>query len=172
MHRSTMSAAILAAAIFTGAITGCASNGADTADTTAADTTAQAPSAGLAAGSMLNPDSASRDELLAVPGMTAAAADSLIARRPYQDMAAVDRVLAAQLGEPQRDSIYARVWKPIDLNTATDEEILLIPTVGDHMLHEFKEYRPYTDIAQFRREIGKYVDDAEVARLEQYVSIR
>ena len=40
------------------------------------------------------------------------------------------------------------------------------------MLREFKEYRPYSRIEQFRREIGKYVDDDEVARLERYVEIR
>ena len=31
---------------------------------------------------------------------------------------------------------------------------------------------PYSRIEQFRREIGKYVDDDEVARLERYVEIR
>ena len=40
------------------------------------------------------------------------------------------------------------------------------------MRHEFEEYRPYTSIEQFRREIGKYVDSTEVARLERYVTIR
>ena len=60
----------------------------------------------------------------------------------------------------------------INLNTATDAEIMSIPGMGPRMLHEFKEYRPYTSIEQFRREIGKYVDKAEVARLEQYVTIK
>ena len=50
-------------------------------------------------------------------------------------------------------------------------EIELIPGVGGRMRHEFEEYRPYTSIEQFRREIGKYVDDDEVARLERYVRI-
>ena len=50
--------------------------------------------------------------------------------------------------------------------------ILCIPAVGRRMLHEFKEYRPYKDIERFRREIGKYVDKTEVARLEQYVTIK
>jgi len=59
----------------------------------------------------------------------------------------------------------------IDLNNATDDEILAIPGVGKKMLHEFKEYRPYTSMEQWRREIGKYVDDEELARLEQYVSM-
>ena len=61
---------------------------------------------------------------------------------------------------------------PIDINTATDAEILKLPGVGPRMLHEFKEYRPYTSIEQFRREIGKYVDKAEVARLEKYIVIK
>ncbi len=61
---------------------------------------------------------------------------------------------------------------PININTATDAQILKIPGVGPRMLREFKEYRPYTSIEQFRREIGKYVDKAEVARLEQYIVIK
>jgi hypothetical protein len=44
--------------------------------------------------------------------------------------------------------------------------------MGKRMLHEFKEYRPYKTIDQFRKEIGKYVDKKEVARLERYVTIR
>ena len=61
---------------------------------------------------------------------------------------------------------------PININTATDAEILAIPGMGPRMLREFKEYRPYTSIEQFRREIGKYVDKAEVARLEKYIVIK
>jgi DNA uptake protein ComE-like DNA-binding protein len=60
----------------------------------------------------------------------------------------------------------------ININTASDAEILAIPGMGPRMLREFKEYRPYTSIEQFRREIGKYVDKAEVARLEQYITIK
>ena len=43
--------------------------------------------------------------------------------------------------------------------------------MGQRMLHEFKEYRPYKSMEQFRREIGKYVSKQEVARLERYVTI-
>jgi DNA uptake protein ComE-like DNA-binding protein len=61
---------------------------------------------------------------------------------------------------------------PININTATDAQILSIPGVGPRMLREFKEYRPWTSIEQFRREIGKYVDKTEVARLEKYIVIK
>ncbi|HEX8430115.1 MAG TPA: hypothetical protein VF625_02465 [Longimicrobium sp.] len=158
---------------------GAAENAAETAPAAApaapagpaATTPAPAAAPAPADGAMLDPNSATRDQLLAVPGMNAQLADALVAGRPYADMRAVDKVLAPALGEEQRDQVYARVWKPIDLNTASKEEILLIPGVGARMQHEFEEYRPYRAMEQFRREIGKYVDAGEVARLERYVTI-
>jgi DNA uptake protein ComE-like DNA-binding protein len=124
-------------------------------------------------GALLDPNTATREQLVAVPGVAGHVADAIIAGRPYTDMRDVNKVLLTHAPDSTvRKGIYAKVWKPIDLNTATDEEILLIPGVGRRMLHEFKEYRPYKAIEQFRREIGKYVDKAEVARLEQYVTIK
>ncbi len=60
---------------------------------------------------------------------------------------------------------------PLNLNTATSEEFATIPGVGDRMIHEFEEYRPYQSIQQFRREIGKYVDEDQVAAYEPYVFV-
>ena len=137
------------------------------------DSAAGTAGATAAAGTMVDPDAASRDQLLAISGMTPAAADAIIAGRPYADMVAVDKALAKSLTSADaRKTVYAKLWKPIDLNTAKKEEILLIPGVGPRMQHEFEEYRPYKNIEQFRREIGKYVDKNEVARLEQYVAIK
>jgi DNA uptake protein ComE-like DNA-binding protein len=137
------------------------------------DSAAGTTGAAAATGAMLDPNAATKEQLTAVPGMTAAAADALIAGRPYQDMVAVDKALAGSISSADaRKQVYAKLWKPIDLNSAKGEEILLIPGVGARMRHEFEEYRPYRNIEQFRREIGKYVDKDEVARLEQYVMIR
>jgi DNA uptake protein ComE-like DNA-binding protein len=132
---------------------------------------AAAPTSSASASGMLDPNSATRADLAAIPGMTDVVVTAVIAGRPYSNMVAVDKVLAKNLSEKQRDSVYVRLWKPINLNIATGEEILLIPGVGPRMRHEFEEYRPYTSIEQFRREIGKYVDKDEVARLERYVVV-
>ncbi len=59
----------------------------------------------------------------------------------------------------------------INLNTASSEEFMRIPNVGDRMVHEFEEYRPYVSIRQFRREMGKYVDAGLIAEYEQYVYV-
>ena len=160
----------------------CSTDSAKTADTMAiAGDTAMTPAPEAAApappptaeslSGMWNPNTMSDIELTAA-GVSSAAATALVAARPYKSMVDVDKILAKSLNEKQRDSVYARVWIPIDLNTATGDEILLIPGVGSRMRHEFEEYRPYTSIEQFRREIGKYVDKAEVARLEKYVAVK
>ena len=59
----------------------------------------------------------------------------------------------------------------LNLNTAAEEDFLAVPGVGDRMAHEFEEYRPYVSIQEFRREIGKYVDEATVAGYEPYVFV-
>lgn len=155
----------------TAATAACSGESASTTDTTAVVDTAPAPAPTRTGSGFLDPNTVTAAELAAIPGMSDSVALAFIAGRPYSTMVAVDRVLAPRLAEQWRDSVYTRVWKPIDLNTASSEEILLIPGVGPRMRHEFEEYRPYEDIEEFRREIGKYVDDAEVTRLERYVIV-
>lgn len=121
---------------------------------------------------LVNPNLASEAELRTVPGLPAAAVTALIEGRPFFRMAAVHAVVSRHAQEDAFDTIYRGLWLPIDLNDVTDEEILLIPGVGSRMLHEFQEYRPFAALAVFHREIDKYVDDTELARLAQYVYVR
>lgn len=60
---------------------------------------------------------------------------------------------------------------PINLNTATDEQLLAVPGTGQSSLREFKEYRPYINVDQFRRELGKYVNADQVNQWLQYVFV-
>ena len=138
----------------------------------AADTAGAAAAEPMTEGALIDPNDATREQLLAIPNMNETLADAIIQGRPYDNMLEVDSLLAGTLSEAQRDEVYAHLFHPLDLNTATGEEILLIPNLGDRMVHEFEEYRPYDGMERFRREIGKYVDETEVARLERYVTIR
>ena len=122
-------------------------------------------------GELINPNEASTDDLVALEGLTAEAVAALEGGRPFASMADVHVVLSAAIGDEAARAAYEHMWLPIGLNDATREEILLIPGVGARIAHEFEEYRPYADTEQFRREIGKYVDGEEVARLERYVTL-
>ena len=122
-------------------------------------------------GDVLDANTASEKQLAALPGLTPALVKSVMDRRPFLTMTDLDGLLGPSLTGEQRAALYRRLFVQLNLNTASDAEIQLIPGLGARMLHEFKEYRPYRALAQFRREIGKYVDDKEVARLEQYVFV-
>ena len=123
-------------------------------------------------GDVLDVNTASDKQLLAVPGLTPAIVKTIVGKRPFLTMTDLDALLEqSSLTPAQRAEVYKRAFVQINLNTSTDAEILLIPGLGNRMLGEFKEYRPYRALVQFRREIGKYVDEKEVARLEQYVFV-
>ena len=120
---------------------------------------------------LVNANTASEAQIAAVPGLAPLAA-AIVAKRPYASPLALDAVLAeGKVAPDQRKLIYTRLWAPMNLNTATLPDIMLIPGMSARMADEFREYKPYKSIGQFRYEIGKYVSKAEVARLEQYVFV-
>jgi DNA uptake protein ComE-like DNA-binding protein len=126
---------------------------------------------------LLNPNTATETALATVPQVTPAIAKTIVAKRPFAKVTDLDQLLKEQkLTDAQLTEVHAKLFVPLDLNSATDDEILAIPGIGKRMLHEFKEYRPYKSMDQFRREIGKYIDkdkrESELARLERYVVIK
>ncbi len=120
---------------------------------------------------VLNPNLADEDLLTGVAHLTGALVEAIVDQRPLANTLELNALLSQSLSEVQRAELYAELFIPINLNTASGVEILLIPGMSNRMAHEFDEYRPYTSLVQFRREIGKYVDEDEVARLEQYVFV-
>ncbi|MGH8246631.1 MAG: hypothetical protein ACREUU_09390 [Gammaproteobacteria bacterium] len=119
----------------------------------------------------VNLNTATRDEILLIPGAGNRMAREFAEYRPWKTFAQFDKEIGKYVGATETARLAQYVFIPINLNSATDEDILSIPGLGRRMLHEFKEYRPYKTIEQFRKEIGKYVNAREVARLERYVTI-
>ena len=166
---------VLASALL---VAGAACNQADKTDTaTMADSAAVAATttdASMAAttDSVANANDVAEATLAGYPHMDAARAAALVAARPFATILDLNQFLLAQgLTQEQATEFYRSAFVPIDLNTASREQLLLIPGVGPRMAHELEEYRPWTSWAQFDREIGKYVDEAEVARLKRYVTM-
>ncbi len=121
------------------------------------------------AADLLDANAASEDAIAAASDASTAA--SIVAARPFATIGELNALLSASMSEDELATLYGKLFVPINLNTASEADILLIPGVGKRMAHEFEEYRPYSSMEQFRREIGKYVDDDEVARLEMYVTL-
>jgi len=110
--------------------------------------------------------------LATMPGMTLAIAKAVVAARPFAGIVEANAFLVGQKLTPEQlSALYEKAFVHVNLNTATNEQILLIPKIARRMTIEFAEYRPWKTAAQFDREIGKYVGQAETDRLKQYVFI-
>lgn len=107
-----------------------------------------------------------------IPGVGDRMAHEFEEYRPYISIQQFRKEIGKYVDEDEVARYENYVFVPIELNTASEEDIKALPGVGNRMAHEFEEYRPYTNMAQFRKEISKYVDDKELARLERFVYLK
>ena len=121
---------------------------------------------------VVSANTASEKDLASMPHMTPAIAKALVSQRPFMSITDLNTSLAGQkLTQEQAMEFYAKAFVHINLNTATREEILLVPGAGNRMAREFAEYRPWKTWAQFDKEIGKYVGAEATAKLAQFCFI-
>ena len=85
--------------------------------------------------------------LASVPAAAQSARPALL--NPNTAPKDLDAALAASLNETERQQLYTRMFVPLYLNTATAEDIMLIPGMSRRMKAEFREYRPYRSMGQF-----------------------
>ena len=120
----------------------------------------------------VNLNTATREEILLIPGAGNRMAREFPEYRPWKTWAQFDKEIGKYVGADETNRLKMYVFIPVNLNTATDEDILSIPGAGQRMVREFKEYRPWKTKEQFEKEIGKYVDAKEVVRLWRFVVIQ
>jgi DNA uptake protein ComE-like DNA-binding protein len=119
----------------------------------------------------INLNTASREEILLVPGAGPRMAREFTEYRPWKTWTQFEKEIGKYVDATEVARLAQYAFIPVNLNTASDADILSIPGAGPRMLREFKEYRPWKTMEQFAREIGKYVDAKEVKRLARYVAI-
>ena len=169
MRRFVFAAAIAGSTL---ALAACSGEAEDTVITDEATTPAEMETVeATETQTVIDAGTATAEELAGVDGVSEELAAAIVAGQPYADVTAFNAVLMESLTEEQAATVRERVFVPVNLNEATEEQIRLIPGMTDKMVHEFEEYRPYEDMAEFDREIGKYVDEAEVARFRNYVTL-
>ena len=117
----------------------------------------------------INLNTATRDEILLVPGAGPRMVREFAEYRPWKSWAQFNKEIGKYVGADATAKLAQYSFIPVNLNTATDEDILSIPGAGPRMVREFKEYRPWKSWAQFDKEIGKYVGAKETERLKRYV---
>jgi len=115
-------------------------------------------------------------ELMLIPGVDAAKLRAMKAGRPWKSF----EQFQAEMGKTATPAEVARIEQylfiPIELNTWTDPIMDSFAGIGvgtPRWKREFAEYRPWTSMEQFEREISKYLRSRpqELKRLERYVYI-
>jgi len=119
----------------------------------------------------VNLNTGTPEEILLIPRAGKRMVREFAEYRPWKTWAQFDKEISKYVGQPETDHLKQYVFIPINLNTASDADFLTIPAMGNRMVREFKEYRPWKTKEQFEKEIGKYVNAKEVARLWRYVVI-
>ena len=104
-----------------------------------------------------------------IPGVGDKMAHEFEEYRPYTSILQFKREIGKYVDQKEVARYLEYVFVPVELNTSSENDIKALPGIGDKMTHEFLEYRPYKNLAQFRKEIGKYVDEKELNRLERFV---
>ena len=107
-----------------------------------------------------------------IPGVGDKMAHEFEEYRPYTSILQFKREIGKYVDEQEVARYLDYVFVPVELNTSSEDDIKALPGIGKKMTHEFLEYRPYKNLAQFRKEIGKYVDDKELTRLERLVYLK
>src|SRR5262249_60386349 len=99
---------------------------------------------------VIAPNPAAKRNLKALPAMTPAIAKGMIERRPFKTVVDLNKFLLDQKVKPeQAREFYRKAFVPVNLNTGTRDEFMLIPGVGSRMSAEFMEYRPWENWTQF-----------------------
>jgi DNA uptake protein ComE-like DNA-binding protein len=120
----------------------------------------------------VNLNTGTSEEILLIPGAGQRMAREFAEYRPWKTWAQFDKEISKYVGADETNRLKKYVFIPVNLNTATPEDILSIPGAGNRMVREFAEYRPWKTKEQFEKEIGKYVGPNEVARLWRFVVIQ
>ena len=107
-----------------------------------------------------------------IPGVGDKMAHEFEEYRPYTSILQFKREIGKYVDEQEVARYLDYVFVPVELNTSSEDDIKALPGIGKKMTHEFLEYRPYKNLAQFRKEIGKYVDEKELSRLERFVYLK
>jgi DNA uptake protein ComE-like DNA-binding protein len=120
----------------------------------------------------INLNTGTREEFVLVPGTGTRMAKEFAEYRPWKSWAQFDKEIGKYVGQQETDRFKQYMFIPINVNTASDADLLTIPGAGPRVVRALKEYRPWKTKEQFDKEIGNSVGPKETARFWRYVVIQ
>ena len=115
-------------------------------------------------------------EFLLIPGVDAKKLTAIKSGRPWKTFEQFQAAITKATNAAEATRLEQYVFIPIELNTFTEPTMDTFASIGvgtRQWKREFAEYRPWTSMEQFDREISKYLRSRpnELYRLKRYVII-
>ena len=82
----------------------------------------------------VNLNTGTREEILLIPGAGTRMTKEFMEYRPWKTWTQFDKEIGKYVGQQETDRLKQYVFIPVNLNTATDEDILSIPGAGTRMV--------------------------------------
>ena len=117
----------------------------------------------------LNLHTATREEILLVPGAGTRMAREFPEYRPWKTWAQFDREISKYVGQEATDKLKQYVFIPMNANTATDEDLMTIPGMTAATVARLKQGRPYATKEAFEQAMARGSDAKEAARISRFL---
>ncbi len=120
----------------------------------------------------VNLNTGTRDEIVLVPGAGTRMAREFAEYRPWKSWAQFDREIGKYVGQEATDKLKQYVFIPMNVNTASDADLMTIPGMTSSLLGQVKQGRPWASQEQFEQQIGKAANSKEAARIWRFLVIQ
>jgi len=128
--------------------------------------------AGAQIGKLVDPNTAARERAAAIAEHDAGHREGHDRAPAYKTVVDLNKFLLEQSSRPtKRRSSYRKAFVPINVNTGTKAESLLIPGVGARMSAEFERIPAVEDLDAVRQGNRQVCRPGETDRLKQYFFI-
>ena len=117
----------------------------------------------------INVNTTTDEELRLVPGMGAHLLVDFKENRPFGSLASLNREIGKYLPPKDAARLAQYIFVPLDVNTASDDDLRTIPGMTAKLLGAIKQHRPYQDRSVFTKVLRKVVGAKEATRLSTFV---
>lgn len=116
----------------------------------------------------INLNATSDAELRLVPGIGARMLQDFRETKPYESLATFHQEVSKYLAPKDVALLSQYVFVPVDVNTASDEDLRTIPGISPKLLKVIRKHRPYQNMGALTKAIRGAVSAKEAARLSAF----
>jgi DNA uptake protein ComE-like DNA-binding protein len=119
----------------------------------------------------INLNATTDDELRLVPGVGSRMLLEFRENRPFESLATFSQEVSKYLAPQDVARLSQYVFVPLDVNTASDDDLRTIPGMTPALLSTIRKHRPYRNLAGFLKAIRASVSSREAARIATFVKV-